>query len=173
MKYRHDLEPLPINDQHRSRGHPYWPLYPHKWNIRVNLQLQWAIPVASRYVTNTRGETYCIPVDEQFVHHASYLVTGFVLFSRFRVPASLRSNHTVSGQTMMDTVTPRGPENISLMLEEQSQSWAIKLLDTLFHEPVSHRNSHAFMDDVEQTPKFMKQIWRNSILSWSKELCKH
>ena len=31
MKYRHDPEPLPINDQHRSRGHPYWPLYPHEW----------------------------------------------------------------------------------------------------------------------------------------------
>ena len=30
VKYRHDLDPLPINDQHRSRGHPYWPLYPHE-----------------------------------------------------------------------------------------------------------------------------------------------
>ena len=36
----------------------------------------------------TRGEIYCIPVDQQLVHHARYLVTGFVLFSRFRVPAS-------------------------------------------------------------------------------------
>ena len=40
------------------------------------------IPFDSRYVTNTRGEIYCIPVDQQFVHHASYLVTGFVLLSR-------------------------------------------------------------------------------------------
>ena len=30
-----------------------------------------------------------IPVNQQLVHYASYLVTGFVLFSRFRVPASL------------------------------------------------------------------------------------
>ena len=30
-----------------------------------------------------------IPVDQQLVHYASYLVTGFVLFTRFRVPASL------------------------------------------------------------------------------------
>ena len=30
-----------------------------------------------------------IPVDQQLVHYASYLVTGFVLFSRSRVPASL------------------------------------------------------------------------------------
>lgn len=34
----------------------------------------------------------------------------FVLFSRSRIPASLWSNHTLSGQTMMDTVTPRGPD---------------------------------------------------------------
>jgi hypothetical protein len=30
----------------------------------------------------------------------------------------------------------------------KSQSWAIKLLVILFHEPVSHRNSHPFADDV-------------------------
>ena len=30
----------------------------------------------------------------------------------------------------------------------KSQSWAIKSLDTLFHEPVSRRNSHPFTDDV-------------------------
>ena len=30
-----------------------------------------------------------IPVNQQLVHYASYLVTGFVLFSRSRVPASL------------------------------------------------------------------------------------
>ena len=29
-----------------------------------------------------------IPVDQQLVHYASYLVTGFVLFSRSRVLAS-------------------------------------------------------------------------------------
>ena len=29
-----------------------------------------------------------IPVDQQLVHYASYLVTGIVLFSRYRVPAS-------------------------------------------------------------------------------------
>ena len=119
VKYRHDPEPLPINDQHRSRGHPYWPPIPTRMNIRVNLQLPWAIPFASRYVTNTRGEIYCIPVYEKFVHHASYLVTGFVLFSRFCVPASPWSNHKVSGQTMMDTVTPRGPRDISPSSEEQ------------------------------------------------------
>src|SRR3989337_1203163 len=31
--------------------------YTHTNNIRVNLQLPCAIPVASRYVTNTQGET--------------------------------------------------------------------------------------------------------------------
>ena len=35
------------------------------------------------------GRFTCIPVDQRLVHYASYLVTGFVLFSRFRVPASL------------------------------------------------------------------------------------
>ena len=30
----------------------------------------------------------------------------------------------------------------------KSQSWAIKLLDILSHEPVSCRNSHPFTDDV-------------------------
>ena len=29
-----------------------------------------------------------IPMDQQFVHYDSYLVTSFVLFSRFCVPAS-------------------------------------------------------------------------------------
>ena len=29
-----------------------------------------------------------IPVDQQLVHYASYRVTGIVLFSRYRVPAS-------------------------------------------------------------------------------------
>ena len=29
-----------------------------------------------------------IPVDQQLVHYASYLVTGIVLVSRYRVPAS-------------------------------------------------------------------------------------
>ena len=57
-------------------------------NVRVNLQLLRDIPFALRYVTITRGEIYCIPVGQHFVHYASYLVTGFVLFSHFRVPAS-------------------------------------------------------------------------------------
>jgi hypothetical protein len=30
-----------------------------------------------------------LPMDQQLVHYASYLVTGFLLFSRFRVSASL------------------------------------------------------------------------------------
>ena len=63
--------------------------YTHTMNIRVNLQLPCAIHVASRYITNTRGEIYCIPMDQQLVHYASYLITGFVLFSHFCVPASL------------------------------------------------------------------------------------
>ena len=37
----------------------------------------------------TRGEIYRIPMDQQLVHYASYLVTGFVLFSLSRVLASL------------------------------------------------------------------------------------
>src|SRR3990170_2325198 len=95
-----------------STSEPWTPILtpiPTRMNIRVNLQLPCAIHVASRYVTNTRGEIFCIPMDQQLIHYASYLVTGFVLFSRFRVPASLWSNHIVSGQTMMHTVTPRGP----------------------------------------------------------------
>ena len=64
--------------------------YTHTNNIRVNLQLPCAIPVALRYVTNTRGEIYRHPHGSTtFVHYASYLVTGFVLFSRSRVPTSL------------------------------------------------------------------------------------
>jgi hypothetical protein len=63
--------------------------YTHTNEYSSEPQLPCAIPVASRYVTNTRGEIYCIPVDQQLVHYASYLVTGFVLFSRFCVLASL------------------------------------------------------------------------------------
>jgi hypothetical protein len=48
-----------------------------------------AIPIASRYVTNTRGEKHRHPRGSTLVHNASYLVTGIVLFSRFCVPASL------------------------------------------------------------------------------------
>ena len=63
--------------------------YTHTNEYSSEPQLPCAIPVASRYVTNTRGEIICIPVDQQLVHYASYLVTGFVLFTRFCVPASL------------------------------------------------------------------------------------
>jgi hypothetical protein len=63
--------------------------YTHTNEYSSEPQLPCAIPIASRYVTNTRGEIFCIPVDQQLVHYASYLVTSFVLFSRFRVPASL------------------------------------------------------------------------------------
>ena len=37
----------------------------------------------------TRGEIYRHPHRSTLVHNASYLVVGFVLFSRFRVTASL------------------------------------------------------------------------------------
>src|SRR6266566_500359 len=44
----------------QSTSEPWTPILtpiPTRMNIRVNLQLPCAIPVASRYVTNTRGET--------------------------------------------------------------------------------------------------------------------
>ena len=63
--------------------------YTHMNEYSSEPQLLCAIPVASRYVTKTRGEIFCIPFDQQLVHYASYLVTSFVLFSRFHVPASL------------------------------------------------------------------------------------
>jgi hypothetical protein len=63
--------------------------YTHTNEYSSERQLPCAIPVASQHVTNTRGEILCIPMDQQLVHYASYLVTGFVLFSRFRVLASL------------------------------------------------------------------------------------
>ena len=91
---------------------------PTRINIRVNLQLQWAIPVASWYVTNTRGEIYCIPVDEQFVHHASYLITGFVL-SRWRVPASPWRSHLCLASRWWMPSHREGPKNISPSSEEQ------------------------------------------------------
>src|SRR6266566_5218981 len=55
-------------------------------NIRVNLQLPCAIPVASRYVTNTRGEKHRHPHGSTLVHNASYLVAGFC--SLFSLPCS-------------------------------------------------------------------------------------
>jgi hypothetical protein len=63
--------------------------YTHTNEYSSEPQLPFAIPVASRYVTNTRSEILCILVDQQLVHYASYLVTGFVLFTRFCVPTSL------------------------------------------------------------------------------------
>jgi hypothetical protein len=63
--------------------------YTHMNEYSSEPKLPCAIPVASRYVINTRGEIFYIPVDQPLVHYASYLVTGFVLFSHFRVPASL------------------------------------------------------------------------------------
>ena len=62
---------------------------PTRMNIRVNLQLSCAIPVASQYVTKPEVRFIRIPVDQQLVHYAIYLVTGIVLFSRYRVSASL------------------------------------------------------------------------------------
>ena len=119
VKYRHDPEPLPINDQHRSRGHPYWPLYPHEWIFEWTSSCRVLFLLLHDMLQRPEVRFTCIPVDQQLVHYASYLVTGFVLFSRFRVPASQWSNHKVSSQTIMDTVTPRGPENISPSSEER------------------------------------------------------
>src|SRR6266566_1536662 len=88
-------------------------------NIRVNLRLPCAIPFASRYVTKTRGEIYA----SSWINNLSTMqVTSLsVLFSLlvsvFRHPCDQIT--LMSGQTMMDTVTPRGPENISPTSEEQ------------------------------------------------------
>lgn len=119
MKHRHDPEPLPINDQHRSRGHPYWPLYPHEWIFEWTSSCRVLFPLLLDMLQIPEVRHGGIPVDQQLVHYVSYLVTFIVLFSRSRVPASLWSNHKVSGQTMMDTVTPRGPRDISPSSEEQ------------------------------------------------------
>ena len=58
-------------------------------NIRVNLQLPCVIPFTLRYVTKSDVRFVGIPVDQQLVHYAGYLITGIVLFSRYHVPASL------------------------------------------------------------------------------------
>src|SRR6266566_7651799 len=64
----------------QSTSEPWTPILtpiPTRMNIRVNLQLPCAIPVASRYVTNTRGEKHRHPRGSTLVHNASYLVIGF------------------------------------------------------------------------------------------------
>jgi len=53
--------------------------YTHTNEYSSEPQLPCAIPVASRYVTNTRGEILCIPVDQ---HLSTMQVTSLpVLFS--------------------------------------------------------------------------------------------
>src|SRR3990170_392960 len=54
--------------------------YTHTNEYSSEPQLPCAIPVASQYVTNTRGEIFCIPVDQQLVHYASYQFCSLFLF---------------------------------------------------------------------------------------------
>ena len=57
-------------------------------NIRVNLSCRVLFLLLRDMLQIPEVRHVGIPVDQQLVHYASYLVTGIVLFSRYRVPAS-------------------------------------------------------------------------------------
>ena len=59
----------------------------HTNDIRVNLWLPCDVPFASRYFTKPGICRY--PPESSHAHYTVILVTGFVLLSRYRVPASL------------------------------------------------------------------------------------
>jgi hypothetical protein len=83
------------------------------------------------------------------------LITGFVLFSRFCVLASLWSCHAVSGQMMMDTIIPRGPEEYLSIIEGANTSLELSCPLTYFSDaPKICRYNHPVMGNVWQTPKY-------------------
>ena len=148
VKYSHDLEPLPINDQHRSRGHPYWPLYPHEWIF------EW---------TSSWGELFLLLHDISQTPEVRFIASPWantlstmqvtslpVLFS-FLVFVFRHPSDQITMCLARRWWMPLHREGPSISLHRRrskSQSWAIKLLDILFLEPVSRRNSHPFTDDV-------------------------
>ena len=135
-----------------STSEPWTPILtpiPTRINIRVNLQLPCAIPIASRYVTNTRGETCRHPRGSTTCPLCQ--LPRYRFCSLFSFPCS--GIPVIKSQCVWpDDDGYRNTERaqrISLHhRRSKSQSWAIKSLDTLFHEPVSRRNSHPFTDDV-------------------------
>ena len=95
----------------------------------VNLYVQsCTIPFASRYMTKLE-ERYLAPMCNNFLNTSHSLSSLLVCpFSRYRIPVSPWLSHTASGQTIMDTVIPSGPEvNISSSWRSKSQSRAIAI----------------------------------------------
>jgi hypothetical protein len=91
--------------------------YEHTNNIWANLWLSCDVPFASRYFTKPRVHRY--PPESSHAHYTDILVTGFVLLSRYRVPASpWRSNLCLARRCWMPSHR-EGPKNISPSSEEQ------------------------------------------------------
>ena len=60
-----------------------WPLYPHEWIFEWTSSCRVLFLLLRDMLQRPEVRFTCIPVDQQFVHYASYLVTGFVLFFSF------------------------------------------------------------------------------------------
>ena len=135
-----------------STSEPWTPILtpiPTRINIRVNLLLPCAIPVTSWYVTNTRGEIYWHPCGSATCPLCQLPHCRFCcLFSFLHSGIPVIKSHCVWPDDDGYHNTERA-QRISLnRRRSKSQSWAIKSVDILSHEPVSRRNSHPFMYDV-------------------------
>ena len=104
---------------------------------------------------NPRWMISVSPWNEHMFTIPFFLITGFVLFSRYRVPASPWLIHVVSGQTMMNAVTPRGPYEYLSIVEGANSSLELSNLSSYVSgEPVSCRYDHPITDDVGTTPEY-------------------
>ena len=93
--------------------------YTHTNDIRVNLWLSYAIPFASRYFTKPEVRYIDILLSHSHAHYTGLLVTGFVLLSRYHVPASLWLSHLCLARWWWMPSHREGPKNISPSSEEQ------------------------------------------------------
>src|SRR3954468_34198 len=96
---------------------------PHTYTkkLRVNHYVySCTIPFASRYMTKSE-ERSLAPMCNNFLNTSHSLSSLLVCpFSRYRIPISPCLCHIASGQTIMDTVIPSGPEvNIFFIVKEQ------------------------------------------------------
>jgi len=148
VKYRHDRNSLPINDQHRSLWTPLLIPIPTRMIIRVNLSCcvlflllrdMLQIPEVRFYASpwiNTCP--LCKLPRYRFCSLYSFLCSGIpVIKSPCVWPDDDGYRNTERAREYLSIVRGANP-NLELST----------LLDILFHEPVSRRNCHPFTDDV-------------------------
>ena len=91
--------------------------YDYMNDIRVNILLSCDVPFASRYFRKPGMHRY--PLESSHAHYTVILVTGFVLLSRYCVPASLWHSHLCLAKRWCMSSHWEGPKNISPLSEEQ------------------------------------------------------